>query len=313
MNTGRFWRALLLTVPLWLGVAANLLLDRRTDSLVPASVQISIAPGDLSLLLGTLVTGTLLGIYTLYLYRQQRQAEEAAVVSRRAADLRYRFLSQLNHELKNPLMALRAGIAYLAGEEQIADYHQAIAELAAQVDRIGRLITDLRKLADLDEIEIEWQRVDLLDLLTEVQEAASGHPAYAEHEIQLVVLKEAGTLPPVRGDRGLLWLAFFNLLENAIKFSPPGSSIEVRLFETEKNIVVEIQDSGPGIKSEELPLIFEELYRGENAFGTPGSGLGLPLVRRVLDRHNGRIMVHSRLGRGTVVTLHLPKEKALSA
>lgn len=310
MSSNRLWKTLALTLPFWLGVLVKVVLDHLEEPIPPLRLRISISAGNLILVSGLLLTGLLLSIYTIIWLRQQRAARAAAIVRRQAALLRYRFLLQLNHELKNPLMALQAGFAYLAGGPQVENYHQAIADLSLQVERIGRLVTDLRKLADLDEIVIEWQSVDLPELFAEVLEAAQSHPAYSEHNVQLLLLTDTGRLAQVPGDRGLLWLAFFNLVENALKFSPPGASIEVRMFETEKHVVVEVQDNGPGIAPEDLPLIFEELYRGANAYGTTGSGLGLPLVRRVLDRHNGRIMVHSRLNQGTVVTLHLAKERS---
>lgn len=309
----RTWIALAFTLPFWLGILAKLLLDHLQEPPSPLRVGISISAGNLSLLSGVILTAVLLAIYFLLWLRQRRAARSAQAVHRRAVELRYRFLSQLNHELKNPLMALQAGLAYLAGGPQVENYQQAISDLSLQVERAGRLVSDLRKLAELDEIQLEWQPLDIPELLAEVLEAAHSHPDYAEHDVQLLVLTESQQLPTVPGDRGLLWLAFFNLIENALKFSPPDSRIEVRLFETEKHIIVEVQDEGPGIPPEDLPLIFEELYRGANASGIPGTGLGLPLVRRVLDRHNSPILVRSRLNQGTVITLRLPKARQFPA
>ena len=111
---------------------------------------------------------------------------------------------------------------------------------------------------------------------------------------------------PVSGDHDLLVLAFRNLLDNALKFTRVSDQIEVRATEDGRMAVVEVADTGPGIPSEDLPHIFEELYRGHNAQDIPGSGLGLALVQRIVELHGGEISVRSREGQGTVVTVRLP-------
>ena len=114
------------------------------------------------------------------------------------------------------------------------------------------------------------------------------------------------SLPAINGDRDLLVLAIHNLLDNAIKFSRPGDTIEMRAFEDGANVVVEVADTGPGIPENDQDLVWEELYRGEGARGIPGSGLGLALVRAIVARHDGSIELRSRPGEGTVFTLRLP-------
>jgi signal transduction histidine kinase len=110
------------------------------------------------------------------------------------------------------------------------------------------------------------------------------------------------------GDRDLLGLAFYNLIDNALKFSGSGNAVQVRAREDGRSLVVEVADGGPGIPAEDLPHIFEELYRGANARGIPGSGLGLALAARIVDLHGGSLKVASRQGerQGTVFSLHLP-------
>jgi two-component system OmpR family sensor kinase len=103
----------------------------------------------------------------------------------------------------------------------------------------------------------------------------------------------------------------YNLVENALKFTSGNEAVEVRVLEDGKAIVVEVADSGPGIPSEELSKIFEELYRGINARGVEGSGLGLALVQRIVELHGGQIQVRSSQDnpRGTVFTVRLPVKK----
>jgi len=108
------------------------------------------------------------------------------------------------------------------------------------------------------------------------------------------------------GRPGLLVVVFRNLLDNALKFTRAGDRVEVRVMEDGEWAVVEVADTGPGIPAEELPHIFEELYRGSNARGIPGSGLGLALVQRIVALHGGEVTVRSREGQGTVVRVRLP-------
>jgi two-component system, OmpR family, sensor kinase len=104
----------------------------------------------------------------------------------------------------------------------------------------------------------------------------------------------------------LLFLAVYNLLDNTLKFTRPGDTIEVRAFEDGSHVAVEVADTGPGIPESEAPHVWEELYRAEGARGIPGSGLGLALVRAIVERHGGQVTLRSRAGQGTVVALRLP-------
>ena len=97
-----------------------------------------------------------------------------------------------------------------------------------------------------------------------------------------------------------------NLVANAVKFSPPGATIEVRALEEDRHAVIEVADTGIGIPDDEIDLVWEELARGTAARAVPGSGIGLALVRTIVDRHGGSVFVRSRVGQGTVVRLRFP-------
>ena len=222
---------------------------------------------------------------------------------------RRRFLRRLDHEMKNPLTGLRAALVNLQ-EAQSKDERIRAAENAKRAqERLTVLLNDLRKLSDLDERNIERERVDVPTLLTDVVDAARSIPAYEGRNIHLFVTQVPSPFPCVVGDRDLLVLALYNLVENALKYTSMQEPVEVRVLEDGKAIVVEVADSGGGIASEDLPKIFEELYRGSNARGTEGSGLGLALVSRIIDLHGGQIEVRSRQEnpRGTVFTVRLPE------
>jgi two-component system OmpR family sensor kinase len=215
---------------------------------------------------------------------------------------RRRFLQRLDHELKNPLTAIRAGLALIPSNGE----HAALASVEAQVRRMSRLTADLRKLAELESRPLERGSVDLAQVLNQVFELAQERPEAAERRMTLTLPQAPWPLPTVPGDFDLLVLVAHNLLDNAIKFTRPGDTLEVRAFEDGASVVVEVADTGPGIPEDELPHVWEELYRGSSGRGVPGSGLGLALARAIILRHGGQLAMRSRAGQGTVVTVRLP-------
>lgn len=266
--------------------------------------------------LGTLAAGGGLGggaLVAALLAARAWAARGAATATARAAEAaaadRRRFLRRLDHELKNPLTAIRVGLANLGAGGAgpgAPERGPTLDSVAAQATRLGRLAADLRKLAELETRAIERAPLDPSALLREVVALAGEGPAAGGRHLALVLPRAPWPLPALVGDRDLLGLALHNLVDNALKFSRPGDTIEVRAFEDGAAIVVEVADTGPGIPAAEVGQVWEELYRGEAARAIPGSGLGLALVRAIAVRHRGEARVRSRPDRGTVVTLRLP-------
>ena len=125
-----------------------------------------------------------------------------------------------------------------------------------------------------------------------------------------LLVSRVPSLPAISADRDMLGLAIFNLLDNALKYSAASDAVEVRVREDGHALFIEVADSGVGISLSEHQRIFDDLYRGENARETEGSGLGLALARRIVQLHGGEISLRSdpAQGRGTVFTIHLPAE-----
>lgn len=222
---------------------------------------------------------------------------------------RRNFMRRLDHEIKNPLTGLRAALVNLKEEKTDEERQRAVGNANRAVERLIRLLTDLRKLSELEERAIERYAVNVPELLDDVVTAARVNPAYEGREINLLIPKVPSPFPSITGDRDLLLLAVYNLVENALKFTFEKDSIEVRALEDGRSIVIEVADTGAGIAPEDLGGIFEELYRGSNARGTEGSGLGLALVNRIAILHGGGVGVRSSQTepRGTVFTLRLPR------
>jgi len=242
--------------------------------------------------------------------KKQAQREIAEALSR-FEEGRIRFLRRLDHEIKNPLTALRAALVNVRECKTEDERQRAIGNAGQAVGSMIRLLADLRKLSDLGERPLERLPVDVPDLLQEMVDAARSLPAYQGREVNLLISKIPSPFPPVTGDRDLLALAVYNLVENALKFTSEDEAVEVRALEDGKAILIEVADSGPGIPPDDLSKIFEELYRGANARGIDGSGLGLALAQRIVELHGGQITVRSSLRgpRGTVFTIRLPVKK----
>src|SRR5215216_5923328 len=183
-------------------------------------------------------------------------------------------------------------------------------ELKSETERFAKLITDLLDLASLEsEEEVQNpQPVDLRSILMVV--LARLRPAARQKNISLSWKRfgKAATYT-VYGNETQLTSMFSNLVENAVKYTPPGGRVEVSASSDENEIVVVVSDSGIGIPEEGLSRIFERFYRVDKARSkeTGGTGLGLSIVRHVAENHGGRVGVESALGEGTTFSVHLPR------
>src|SRR5574341_436436 len=260
------------------------------------------SPGLVAFVFGFLATSAVLAIYY---WDKRRVAQAQTMYADYLEDTnqkRRSFLRRLDHEIKNPLTGLRAALVNLQEARASDERSRAVTNAGRALERLTRLLTDLRKLSDLEERTIERLPVNVPDLLEDVVTAIHTLPVCQGRDISVLIPKVPSPFPTIIGDRDLLVLAVYNLVENALKFTTEEDSIEVRALEDGRTIVIEVADSGPGIPVEDLSKIFEELYRGSNARGTEGSGLGLALVNRIAALHRGGVGVRSSQAepRGTV-------------
>ncbi|WP_223906550.1 sensor histidine kinase [Actinomyces capricornis] len=237
--------------------------------------------------------------------RKERHARLQA--QREAWSQHQQFLRRLDHELKNPLTAVRAAVADMPQANR-AERKARLEVVDAQARRMGRLITDLRKLAELETAPLALEDVDLAETVADAVQAVSEELAASGNHtlIRLDLPQVPWPLPHVCGDGDLLYSAIYNVLSNAAKYTPAGGSIEVRGREEAGTVAIEVADTGIGVPAADLPVVWSELGRAGNARGLPGSGLGLPLVATIIRRHRGRAGMASRQGVGTRVWLSLP-------
>jgi signal transduction histidine kinase len=283
-----------------LGLAIKVILDR--DLLPNYLLSLRIDMGTLGVLVGVFLSLCLLVLWGIGVWLERQYQDDLAAQEAKFTDEHAQFLRRLDHELKNPLTAIQAGLANLTSGSN----EETLESVQAQTQRLSRLVSDLRKLADLETRPIDRGPVDMTGLLAEALSIVNEDPEAGYRAVNLNLPRAPWPLPEVMGDEDLLLLAVLNILDNAVKFTQPGATIEVRAFEDSHMVTVEVADTGSGIPDEELPFVWQELYRGRHARGIPGSGLGLALVRAIAEKHGGQVSIRSRINTGTVVTLKVP-------
>jgi two-component system OmpR family sensor kinase len=167
------------------------------------------------------------------------------------------------------------------------------------------LVADLRKLSDLETRTIELSNVNISMLLNDVFQLSKDRVG-SDRVVSLTMPQAPWPLPDIQADYDLLFLAVHNIIDNSIKFTEIGDTIEIRASEDGNNIRIEVADTGPGIPPDEIDQVWSELFRGKNARGVQGSGLGLALVQAIIRRHGGTTAIRSQLDKGTIITISLP-------
>ena len=217
------------------------------------------------------------------------------------------FLSSVAHQLRTPLMVatgylqlLQKGI--MAGDQLTG----AIDTVSRNVQQIATLVNDILFLQEMELVLPDFQAVDLNQVARKVLERYSSQAA--ERDVNLRFTPHPG-LPPVSGDVRSLERALTALLDNAIKFSPSGASVEVRTELDGERVLVAVEDHGIGIPPETQPRIFDRFYHldrsGDELFN--GIGLGLAITRQVIEQHHGSLDVESVPGKGSTFTISLKK------
>ncbi|QIN84842.1 hypothetical protein GBA63_20985 [Rubrobacter tropicus] len=238
------------------------------------------------------------------LYAEQHEtADKLAEASRQKTD----FLADVSHELRTPLTVLRGnaqvGLALGAEGEQ----KQLLEEVVEESKRMSRMVEELLFLARSDSSppSLEPETISIPPVMSEL----AGRAAVLARERGAVLeadLRAEGTL---RADPGRLEQAVLILIDNAIKYGPPGGTVTLRSEVTHSGeLRITVEDRGPGIPKEDLPRIFERFYRVDKARSRRmgGTGLGLPIAKTIVEAHGGHVTAESRPGKGTRMSVHLP-------
>jgi two-component system phosphate regulon sensor histidine kinase PhoR len=233
---------------------------------------------------------------------------------RRVEEMRADFIANASHELRTPLAALLGFIETLQGpaKNDLAAREKFLAIMQGQATRMARLIDDLLSLSRI-ELNAHLQPNTPLDLAPVVKQVADGLQTLArDRDVTIKVVAPSDELI-VLGDRDELVRALENLVENALKYGAAGKRVDITLARNQTRggapeVRLAVRDYGPGIAPEHLPRLTERFYRVDVADSRAqgGTGLGLALVKHVLNRHGGRLSIESTPGEGATFIMHLP-------
>ena len=239
--------------------------------------------------------------------RRQLEQEAAAVSDH--------LIATVSHELRTPLTSILGYTELLAdvvaARVTEADLNAELTRMLQVVERNAArergLVEDLLTTAffDSEDTRVALRPVDLNKIARQV---AEDHLPGAQSAGVTLGVAENGAVGAVLGDRFRLYEVFDNLVDNAVKFTDPGGQVHLSVHDGGKLASVEVADSGCGIAAAEMPRLFDRLYRSPSAIASQkqGAGLGLPIVKRIVDAHDGHISVRSTPGRGTLVQVDLP-------
>lgn len=226
-----------------------------------------------------------------------------------AFDSERRFTADASHELRTPLTAIKGHIGVtLTRTRSVEEYENVLHRIQHETDRLIRLANDLLFLARLDAAPLRWQPelINLSDLL----EAVVDQVRISASDKEIDFRADIPNSMPIHGIADHLIRLFLNLLDNAVKYTPPQGLVTITVERGEAEVCVTIGDTGSGISPEHLPHLFERFYRVEQdrIYQGGGAGLGLAIALQIARAHRGGILVNSHIGEGTTFKVRLPLE-----
>lgn len=228
-----------------------------------------------------------------------------AEAAREHEKLHSAILDSIAHEFRTPLTAIKASVtSMLAGGLDGSHQTELLTVINEEADRMDHLVEEATQMARLESHQVELDRKP-----HSIQEAIQRGLNLSKKFIGAhpVVVDCAETLPPAEFDLDLITNVLLQLMENAAKYSPPGSPIRISAEKSGDKVVVSVADRGPGIDELEQALIFDKFYRGkDNRYSVQGTGMGLAIARAVIEAHGGAISVTSQVGQGSVFSFTLP-------
>ena len=213
-----------------------------------------------------------------------------------------RFLTDVSHQVATPLATIMTNLSILRRANRKGSADDAIEDSVAEAERMRRMLVRLRALAHADEdVPLRRELVDLAELTADIVHAFAAQASNSG----VGLVTEVSATARISADKDLLREAVANLVENAVRFSPPGAAVTLRVARGQAGPSIDVIDSGPGIDEDRLPRLFERFQRSDT-----GSGLGLAIARRVVERHGGTIHVRTARGEGSTFTIELPENRA---
>jgi two-component system, OmpR family, sensor kinase len=302
------------TVAFLLSVVGAYLLARRALSPVSAVVAAAhrIRAGDLSKRLPVPHSKDEIGDLAATINGMLAHLEVTLARLEETLDRQRRFVADASHELRTPLTSIHS-YAQMLEEWALRDPQigpESVAAIKRESERMKGLIENLLELARGDEgMKLNLKDNDLTEV---VEEAAESARASVNGKVLIECPTPKQGVKPVSAvfDRERLRQALSILLDNAVKYSPEGGRVTIRIAEENGSVGVEVADTGIGIPEDQIPHVFERFYRAEEARSTEGFGLGLSIARQIAEDHRGSIEVRSKPGEGSTFIIRIPRSKA---
>jgi signal transduction histidine kinase len=253
-------------------------------------------------LVGLLITGSIASL--LLALASWVLAGRSIKPAQRAWEQQQQFISNASHELRAPLTLLRANADYALRSISATEREQSLKDILGEVDHMNRLVEDLLLLSRLDAHRLTFteEDVSMEEMLSETTRQVE--KLVSAKKVTLVVDSSEGS---VRGDRVRLRQVLLILLDNALRFTPPGGAIRISSKLHNREVFLLVADNGEGIPADALPHVFDRFYQVPSQSGDGrGNGLGLSIARGLVEAHHGKIQIDSRVGDGTRVEISLP-------
>jgi signal transduction histidine kinase len=295
--------------------AASRSLERRIESELARQSDVihRVNPQARTALIVALAGAATLVLALVWLFELERRAgridRDNAARAQELIRLRDEFVAVVSHELRTPLTSIIGYLELLADEEGgelNAEQRSHVAVIQRSTDRLMELVGDLLLVAEAERgpLALELSAVDVAGLATDAVQAARP----AAHARGVALELELSLTGTVDGDRTRLAQMLDNLVSNAIKFTPAGGRVSIRVSRRGAHAVFEIADTGEGVADDDRERLFDPFFRSReaNARAVPGTGLGLTITKAIVDAHKGAIEVESKAGGGTVFRVVLP-------
>ncbi len=271
----------------------------------PVSAQMKVGQSDLELFLAPFSAEESQGgvLAVIHDVTAQRKSEE----------MRREFVANVSHELRTPLTNIKSYTETIidAGDELPPDLKASFfGVILSETDRMTRIVQDLLTLSRFDygKMEMNFSDLSIEEAIRNVYNAVVLDAQNHGHSLLLELEKD---LPVVRADKERMEQVIMNIVSNAIKYTPDGGRIEISAWTMDNKVSISVADNGVGIPEEDQPRLFDRFYRVDKARSREagGSGLGLSIVKEIVQAHNGVIAIQSRQGEGTTMTVTLPVER----
>lgn len=217
-------------------------------------------------------------------------------------------ISEASHQLKTPIAVIRSNCDItLKKDRTVEDYKETLLTIKETSISMTKQINDMLSLAKLDSVNFKEEDFKLTNISKCINKALDISQSLAiKNNIELIFSSNNDNLE-ILGDENRLTEAFLNLIENAIKYNKPNGKVEVFLEKLNNKIKILIKDTGTGIHEKDLPNIFERFYRSRNIVDIEGTGLGLPIVKAIVELHSGAISLESSVNKGTSFIINFPQ------